>query len=454
KHKLQMFRLRKRILGRSYFWFFCNYTSSMKRLLVIAYYFPPMGLSGVQRITKFVKYLPENNWSPTVLTVEPGGYFAFDSSLMEDLTNESISIERTSAFDPTRIFNKKTTVSLPKESSRKWLSKLSQFVFIPDNKIGWYKQAIDRAVSLHKENPFDCILATAPPYTSCLIARQISKRCGIPYMLDFRDDWLGNPRHQYPTILHKQLHKRLESKAFKDAASIITINDVIADAMKRRHPARADAISIVNQGFDPADFTNLKQPPAKGALNLLYNGVFYDAQKPDYFLKALAAFIAQHPEEHNSVQATFTGLLPDNSQALIEELGLGNVVSYKGYVSHQQAVEELCKTDVPWMTVGSGPGQASISTSKLFEYIGTRKPILGLVPEGAARATLENYGASFLAYPEDVDGIQRRLNEIFSLWKKDQLPFPSDETVAAYDRKVLAATLASMLNECITQCED
>ena len=53
-----------------------------RRVLVVAYYFPPMGLSGVQRVAKFVKYLPRYGWQPEVLTVEPGAYFAYDESLM------------------------------------------------------------------------------------------------------------------------------------------------------------------------------------------------------------------------------------------------------------------------------------------------------------------------------------------------------------------------------------
>ena len=92
----------------------------MKRVLVIAYYFPPMGLSGVQRIARFVKYLPETGWAPTVLTVEPAGYFAFDEALLAELHRPEINIVRVASIDPTRFFGKKSTVSLPAEGSRRW----------------------------------------------------------------------------------------------------------------------------------------------------------------------------------------------------------------------------------------------------------------------------------------------------------------------------------------------
>lgn len=420
----------------------------MKHVLVIAYYFPPMGLSGVQRITKFVKYLPRNGWSPTVLTVEPGGYFAFDPSLLTDLDHPDIRIVRTASLDPTRFFSRKSTVSLPRESSRKCFSSLSQFVFIPDNKIGWWGPAVKAAYRLHQQRPFDCILATAPPYTAALIARRVSNRCGVPFVVDFRDDWLGNPRHRYATPLHKKAHRHLEAGVFNDARSIVTINRQIANAMKGRHPHKASAIHILNQGYDPADFTASvpRENASSATFTLLYSGVFYDRQTPDFFLQALAAFLRANPEARNHVRADFAGLIPEASKKRIQSLGLSAIVRYKGYLSHQDVVRELIRADVLWMNVGSGPGQASISTSKLFEYLGTRKPVLGLVPAGAARDVLETYDAGFVVYPENVEEITAQIGRLYQLWQQERLPRASENAVAPFDRTVLTAQLSARLD--------
>ena len=399
-----------------------------------------------------------------MLTVEPGGYFAFDESLLEDLDSPHIHVERTVSLDPTRLFKRNATVALPRESSRKWLSEISQFVFIPDNKIGWYRPAVKRARALHATQPFNAILATAPPYTSCLIARKLSKLLGLPYLLDFRDDWFGNPRHVYPTWLHKKLHQRLEKRSLTGASSVITINNVIARSIEKRlqdsrsaisKPSQSipskskPAITVIPQGFDPSDFATAATPKASSKLQFIYTGVFYDAQKPDYFLKALAALLAEEPKRKADISALFVGLLPESGIHLIESLDLQDVVTHKGYQLHTSVIQDLKESQVPWLTIGSGPGQESISTGKLFEYIGARKPILGLVPEGAAKDVLEDYGASFIADPENTSEIKKRIEEIYTLWKQKQLPLPRKATVERYNRKLLASKLAERLDEMV-----
>ena len=117
----------------------------MKKVLVIAYYFPPLGLSGVQRTVKFVKYLEQYGWKPTVLTVSHTGYYAKDESMLREMESRNIRIIRADSLDPNRLFNKKGVVKMPAERTRKILSRLSDTVFIPDNKIGWKRSAINAA---------------------------------------------------------------------------------------------------------------------------------------------------------------------------------------------------------------------------------------------------------------------------------------------------------------------
>src|SRR5512140_2226213 len=131
-----------------------------RKVLVIAYYFPPMGLSGVQRTLKFVKYLPAYGWQPTVLTVTPTGYFAQDYSLLEEIHLPEVKVERVGSLDPNRLFRKKGVVKMPSERWRKVLTYISDTFFIPDNKIGWRKKALKAASKLFEAEQFDVIFAT------------------------------------------------------------------------------------------------------------------------------------------------------------------------------------------------------------------------------------------------------------------------------------------------------
>ena len=420
---------------------------------MVAYYFPPMGLSGVQRVAKFVKYLPEFGWEPEVLTVEPGGYFAYDESLLEEVKKAGVRTHRTKSWDPTRLFGKKRTVQLPAEGSRRWLTALSQFVFIPDNKMGWRFHAVRAGARRHKEAPFDLIFSTAPPYTAHLIGASLSRKCGIPLITDFRDDWVGNPRHLYPTPVHRWLHLRLERRVLRASAGTLAINKPISDALEKRHAqsSLSSTFTVLPQGFDPADFDNTQPPADPVKMRLVYTGVFYDAQTPDYFLRALANLIARRPETGDQLEALFVGLIPATSQKLVASLDLEKVVRYEGYLPHNEAVAHLLAADVLWMTIGRRPGAEGISTGKLFEYMGAGKPILALTPEGTARETLNPYGAATIVEPDDTEAISQAIEALWEQWKKGTLPRPDAAYIAQFNRKNLTKKLAQVFEEALPE---
>lgn len=424
-----------------------------RRVLVVAYYFPPMGLSGVQRVAKLVKYLPAHGWLPTVLTVEPAGYFAYDATLLREVEAAGVEIVRTPSWDPTRLFGRRRIVSLPSEPRRRLLSLASQFLFVPDNKIGWYPFAVRAGRRLLRRRCFDAILSSAPPYSAHLVARTLSRESGLPLVTDFRDAWVENPRHVYPTPLHRRMNAWLERRVLQASRQVLTINDPIRDGLLRRMPAGvADTrVQLLYQGYDPQDFDGvpLPVPEGDGRMRLVYSGVFYDVQTPDYFLRALAELFERRPEARAEIEAVFVGLVPDASKRLAASLGLDGTIRCAGYVPHDEAVAYLLGADVLWMTVGERAGAEGISTSKLFEYMGARRPILALVPEGAVRQALAPYGAARVVAPADVPAIRAALEAWWEAWREGRLPVPDEAYVRAFDRRRLAGVCARLLDDAV-----
>ena len=417
--------------------------SSVRRVLIVAYYFPPMGGSGVQRIAKFAKYLRAHGWHPEVLTVAPRGYLAYDDSLLEEIEAAGIPIHRTSSWDPTRVFGKKRAIGLPGESARNLFAQASQWLFIPDNKRGWRRPAVKTGKRLLASGRFDAILATAPPYTAGLIARDLHQATGIPYLVDFRDDWAGNPRHTYPTSWHKKKHLRMEQAVMRDADGVLTINEQIASAIQFRQGIVPE---VIPQGYDPQDLQVAPSRKEANQFRLVYTGMFYDRQRPDSMLAALGSLVKHDPGLRDVLEAVFVGLPPEALKPKAEALGIANLIKGTGYLSHQDAVAYTKSADLLWMTVGEGPGQETISTSKLFEYFGTGLPILGLVPEGAARNALLAYGAGRVALPDHVDEITQALLLFLAEWKAGT-PLRADEAfVASHNRYALAGQLAQLLS--------
>ena len=224
-----------------------------KKVLVIAYYFPPMAFSGVQRTTKFVKNMVYFDWQPTVLTIQPKSYYAFDTYLLEKLNQLNVRIIRTKSPDPTqRIFDQSKIRS---DFIRKILNRISQTIFLPDNKISWMRPALKEARKLLQKESFDIIYATAPPYTSFLIANQLKKEFDIPIILDYRDAWLDDVLSFYPTFIHRWIVKQMEKKVLYNSDKIITYTRQIKEHLLKNYKFLSpDEIVIIPHGFDREDF--------------------------------------------------------------------------------------------------------------------------------------------------------------------------------------------------------
>ena len=419
-----------------------------------------MGLSGVQRTAKFLKYLPRHGWESTVVTCRPHGYFAYDDSLLHEVEEAGITIHRTASWDPTRLFGKRTTVDMPRESVRQGLSTLSQWVFIPDNKVGWMRPAFGQALSILKQKPYDLIYSSAPPYTSHLAAARLARKTGLPLVLDFRDDWVGNPRHIYPTPFHRACSTRLEGRALKAADRVVVIGDAIRESLATRHPdiLTPENVQVIPQGFDPADFDAEPRIPAltmdPEVFTLLYSGVFYDAQSPEPFLRGLAALVEREPALRNRLRAVFMGLLPAFAKPLAAQLHIEDMVHHTGYLPHEEAVSGLLAADALWMTIGRAEGSERIWTGKLYEYFGSGKPVLGLVPEGVARKALKEYGASTIVEPDaPPDAIADAIGQLYEQWSRGRLPHPDPAWIAGFDRERLAGALAGIFNDIVQERE-
>lgn len=431
-----------------------------RRVLVFAYYFPPMGLSGVQRTAKFLKYLPRHGWESTVVTCRPHGYFAYDDSLLREVEEAGITIRRAASLDPTRLFGKRTTVDMPRESVRRGLSTLSQWVFVPDNKVGWIRSAFRQALAVLEKTPCDLIYSSAPPYSSHLAAARLARKTGLPLVLDFRDDWVGNPRHIYPTPWHRARSTRLEGRALKAADRVVVIGDAMRESLAARHPdiLTPENVQVIPQGFDPADFDTEPRIPGltmdTEVFTLLYSGVFYDAQSPEPFLRGLAALVEREPALRNRLRAVFMGLLPAFAKPLAAQLHIEDMIHHTGYLPHEEAVSGLLAADALWMTIGRAEGSERTWTGKLYEYFGSGKPVLGLVPEGVERKALKGYGASTIVEPDaPPDAIADAIGQLYEQWSGGRLPHPDPAWIAGFDRERLAGALADIFNDIVQERE-
>lgn len=418
----------------------------MYKVLVISYYYPPMGLSGVQRVLKFTKYMKQYNWQPTVITAGDVAYFAHDLSLLKEAEDAGVEIVRTEGFDINSILGAKyRTVSMPKEFLRKILTRLSKTFFIPDNKKSWAKKAYLIAKEKLQNEKFDMIFVSVPPYSQFVMASKLKKEFGLPLFVDYRDLWYGNHFSFYITPYHKIKHKKLEYKALKQVDKVVVINRKIKEKILLNYPfLQFDDIIIIPHGYDSEDFQkNISYKKLNNKMKLTYSGIFYENITPEFFLKAFKELSIEKPEIANNIELEFIGHLRKENQKLINELGLKNYVIEYGYLEHDEVIKRIMTADVLWMMIGNVLNADTISTSKLYEYFGTRKPILASVPEGAAKQALVEYGASFITNPDYISEIKEAIINIYHLYISQNLPKPNEDFVASLDRAKLTGQLTN-----------
>lgn len=415
-----------------------------RNVLVFAYYFPPMGLSGVQRVTKFVKYLPDYGWRPHVITAGPTAYYAHDPSLLDELEGRNVVIHRTSGADPNSMLKGKGTVKMPREWMRRIMRAVSDTFFIPDNKKSWAKQALALARELVKEHHFDAIFVSGPPFSSMIAAATLSEETGIPLVVDYRDLWYGNQFHVYPTSWHAHKHQSLEYDVLAHASRITVTNRRMKERLVARYNhLNFEDVVILPHGFDPADLPERIVPPKNDRFRLTYAGIFYDVVTPIPFFKAVRALRAKRPDI--AMELHFAGLLRDEYAKAARKMGIADIVHDHGYCAHADTVQLLLESDALWMMVGATRNADTISSGKLYEYFGTRKPLLVSVPNGALRKDAERYGAAWITEPSDVEAITQCLSEMYDAWKAGTLPRPDESVVEGFDRYLLTGLLAKQL---------
>jgi glycosyltransferase involved in cell wall biosynthesis len=414
-----------------------------RKVLIVAYYFPPMGMAGVQRTAKFAKFLSKYGWKPTVLTVEPTGYYAFDETLLEEAEKSGVKIVRTRSLDLNHLFKKRNVIKMPSEGFRKILQFFSDLIFVPDTKIGWKHKAVKVASKLHKQEHFDLVFATAPPQTDFLIGAALKRKFDIPLIVDYRDAWLDYPFKFFPTPLHRFWHKHLEKRVLKAADRVIVTHRRVKEGILRRFPfINYNEVIIVPQGFDPEDFPSSVSEKHDRSMHMriVHSGTFYADRNPKTFLQALANVLHANPKMRGRIEIMFIGNIRKEDQKLVKRLDLQNVVSFLGYIPHRECVRNLVNSDLLWFIIDNDfqtPG-------KLYEYFGTRKPIIASLVDGYTKQLIEESGAAICVPINDLKEHEIAIIERFRLFEQKKLGNVPNVFASKFDRLLLTGELAKI----------
>jgi glycosyltransferase involved in cell wall biosynthesis len=431
--------------------------SSGKKVLIITYYWPPSGGSGVQRWLKFVKYLPSVGWQPFVFTPENPSFQIKDESLLKDVPDEAEVIhfpiwEPYAAFEKISglVGSKKNpdAVSSPATANDSFFKKLSTWIrgnlLIPDPRRFWIRPSVKFLSGFLEANDIKVIITTGPPHSMHLIGYNLKKKNPkLKWIADFRDPWsewgfLDSLRISEPV---RKIHRKLERQVLQTADVVTTITPFYVEHFERLGGRK---VNLVSNGFDEDDFKSLSIERSDKFI-IRHVGIINEKCDPRPFLLVLEKLIVSNKEFAQHVQIEFIGQVHSDVIMFVDaHPDLKSRTVFTSTIPHKQLITLYGTSSLLLLILTGYKDAEGYMPGKLYEYIATGLPILGVGPEnGDAAKLLEETGNGGMIHESNPAALQDYIMKIYSNWRNGTTEIKTG-SARAYSRSALTKSLVRL----------
>lgn len=418
----------------------------MKKVLVIAFLYPPIFNSGTRRSLEFVNHLPDNGWEPTVLTVANPSPKECDSSLLDEV-RPGTKIVRVPLWGVHIGAKIGAALSFLGDRQRivdgiAW--RVRRYWNVPDDCASWIPMAVAKARELHAEDPFDAIYASGWPWSSFLVAEKVGKATGVPFVVDYRDLWKpSDVEWDQHTAWQRRLNPALERRVLKGAAGVIATTRsflrLLPQELLKQHQ-----FAITN-GFDPDDFPARSSAAAEtqGEVRIVYTGVWRPGYGPDDLFEAVRLLHARGQPSLPRLKLVVAGFPPGKAK----EYGIEQFVVEKGRITHAAAIDLMMGASAVYLPVSKGFYEHASIPGKLFEYFGSGSPILASAQAVSEVATaLDHVGGARRVDPGDIEALADVLARMCDGLTEGIFAPRNHGALATYTRSGLTAKLSAALD--------
>lgn len=444
----------------------------MKKVLIIAYFFPPLGWSGVQRTLKYVKYLRNFGWEPVVVTVGNTKFSIKDESLLKEIP-EDITIVRiddillkgiTDPFKKQLIELIKPTFEIAEKSSlfdeycnqiEQYFEKIRNMILLPDSLALWAQQVAKKISLKMNLNTIDLIYTTSGPYSSHLVGFILKRNFNIPWVADFRDEWTNNPYFHYDeNDIKYKIERELETKIVSSADRITTTTPMATRNYIKLFNLPLQKVVTITNGFDEEDFRDIGISKTNSKFTIVHNGSFYLVRDPFSFLRAIYNLIEKNLINKEKICIKFLGKDDEIIKNGVCQIDVFKLVEWVPYLPHLQSIQESNNSDLLLLVAGAEDRVKSMVPGKLFEYMRIRKPILAISPKGSViedllihTGTGNNFGYN------DIHGMEEYIFQTYRRWINGNDSFSVNESeIMKYGRKNLTQKLAAIFDQVTSDC--
>jgi len=447
----------------------------MKKVLIIAYGFPPMSYAGVFRTLKFCKYLPQFDWQPLVLTIKDTPYHHKNYSLLEQLPT-NVTVYRTSTIDPARWYShrarlKKSKINMYSQKSsedsvkgnvifksgvskkiRKFLFNLVSF---PDHMIFWIPFAVIAGIKIVRKEKPDVIYVSSPPHSSHLIGLILSKLFGKPWIADFRDPLVDNEYivQLSQSKIQMKINVWLEAVIIRQATCVLLNTTSNRNTMlKRYHSLDQNKLITLTNGFDEDDVKDIVAEENQ-KFTITFLGSFYPYFKTDLFLDGLKLWIEKAGASTvlHRFQVLFIGGKNPEVESMIHKRNLSDIIHCVGYMPKKEAMRMCLASHLLLLILGFNKDSERIVPSKIFDYFLCKKPILAIAPEGEMEKLIRESKTGYIVTENKPGHIEKIIDDNyreFIAGRKVNYS-PDWDVIEQYSARFLSKTLASIFNDAI-----
>lgn len=429
---------------------------SMKKVLIITYYWLPSGGSGVQRWVKFAKYLRDFGWEPVVFTPENPEFPSIDHSFEKDIP-EDITVLKIPIWEPYNFYRKLSQKKgepinagfISENKKHGWKDKLSVWIrgnfLIPDPRRFWIRPSVRYLTKYLIENQVDVIVTTGPPHSVHFIGLELSRIFpDKPWIADFRDPWTNVYYYKDLKIswLANKIHHRLEKKIIQNADCVLVVSQGMKDEFELLNPKR---LEIITNGYDEDDI-RVEKKTLDEKFTISHIGLLTERQNPHVLWKVLSEICQQNPAFQSDLVIQLIGKIDFSVLDAIRQSGLQEQLVKIPYLPHDEAIAKQQSSQLLLLLLLNQTGTKSILTGKLFEYLAAKRPIfaLGLLDGDAAKVLSDTGAGTMVDFTDEVTTRQIIL-DYYTRYKSNSLAVASG-SVEHFSRKSLTGELTALMN--------
>lgn len=431
----------------------------LRKFLYLTYYYPPISEIASMRSWKLAQYIGDFGWEPIVVTSKCGdtlwhcplpdvSVYRISNKLFLGGVTENIK----KSFSCKRSEGNNRSSSKTGELFSYKIARLIKRVLLesfayPDGCSDWRKKALvcGREV-IARERP-EAILSSSGPSSSHLVADQLSREFGIPWIADYRDLWNGNPSYKR-TLLRRFFEERLEKKTLNSASKVVSVSQPLADDLGR---FLGRSTEVITNGFDQNDYNSplVKKTEAGLLFSIVYTGIVYRGKRdPEPLFSAIKLLLDRKMVEPSKIRVVFWGTDPQTISAEAMSDELRNMVVFNNKVSVEKSIEAQREASVLLFLSWTDLSQKGFFTGKIFEYLGARRPILA-IPENPGsvvdKLIEETNSGVVCSDPEAIAGVLKKWYDEF--YEKGKISYRGvEEEIMRYERKNQARQFADLLN--------